>query len=110
MNDIIVDERDMRFYKAEGDPDFSPERNAWVVEQAMLAHEKKLKEKEKEHTDGIEYRTNAVASYLKHVANGKEANVDKYFGRRELAKLRGRDIQEEILKRVEFQKTGIYRP
>jgi len=78
------------------DPDFSPARNRAVVEKTIKKMDKMQKEKLKDYTNQIRDRSSAVASFFKHVNNGKHNNILKYFGKRELARLRGEDIANQL--------------
>ena len=64
------------------DPDFSPAKNNAVVEGTIKKMDKMQKAKLRDYTDQIRDRSSAVASFLKHVNNGKNDNVLKYFGKR----------------------------
>lgn len=75
---------------------FSPERNKEVIEQSIVKSKLLLERRQRDYIEQIRERADAVASYLKRVANGMEMNVDQYFGRRELARLRGEKIVQEL--------------
>lgn len=79
------------YFLPEGDAGFSPERNRAIVEGVIAKHEKRMLQARKDHVEGVAERSEAVVSFLKHVAQGGHDNIDKYFGRVELARLRGED-------------------
>ena len=78
------------------DPDFSPARNKAVIDGTIKKMDKMQKKKLTEYTDQIRERSHAVASFFKHVNQGKHNNVFNYFGKRELARLRGEDIANQL--------------
>ena len=75
---------------------FSPERNKAVIEQTIAKSKLMQERKNKDYVEQVRERSDAVATFLKSVAMGKVANIERYFGRRELARLRGQQIIEEI--------------
>lgn len=92
-------------YGVTEDADFSAKRNKEVIDRTIKKMELRKAQKEKEYVSSIRERAEAVASFLKHVNNGKDNNVVKYFGRREIARLRGEDIATKI-KASLFTKNG----
>jgi len=100
-----IQQQDFKYMyeKPEGDIGFSPERNRQVVANVIKktkAHEAQLK---KEYMENVEERVDASVSFLKALARGKYNSSDphtaamKYFGRRELARLRGEEIRRELM-------------
>lgn len=87
------------------DPDFSAKRNQKIIEGTIRKSALRRAQKEKEYVNSIKERSEAVASFLKHVNDGKHNNVVNYFGRRELARLRGEDISTQIRAKL-FSKDG----
>lgn len=78
------------------DPDFSPARNKATIERTIKKMDQMQKKKLKDYTNQIRERSSAVASFFKHVNQGKHNNIFKYFGKRELARLRGEDIANQL--------------
>ena len=92
MNTKISPE-DWKFVPVEPDPDFSEEHNRKVIAETIRKSERARRMKEKEHGNKIDERAQAIAKYLKDVeSNGASSNLVKYFGRKELARLRGEEI------------------
>ena len=89
-----------RKYGVFQDPDFSAKRNKAIVERTIRKTDMMQKRKQKEYDDLLGERTTAVASFLKHVGRGKHNNVVTYFGRRELARLRGEDIATQLKAKI----------
>ena len=85
-----------KWYNEKPEEGFSPDRNKKVIEDSI---KKAQIMRQRKHTDFIEQlreRSDAVVSYLKRVEMGMEKDVESYFGRQELARLRGQKIVEEI--------------
>jgi len=87
------------------DPNFSPERNKAIIDETIRANEQNVLRKRKEYDEAISERAEAVASYLNHLKNGKSSTVEKYFGRRMLAQLRGDDIRQKLMNAYAAQKS-----
>lgn len=85
-----------KFYKKDGNATFVANRNKSLVDEVIREAELNRKRKAKAYTEQIRERSDAVATFLKAVDRGKVANVDRYFGRKELARLRGEQIIAEI--------------
>ena len=80
----------------EGDADFNEERNRMVIAETIkkgkLWHAKQSRDYEQKTKE----RTEAVAAYLKNVTQGGVNDIGKYFGRREMARLRGEEILSKL--------------
>lgn len=89
---------DKPFLKGQADPGFSPERNKAIVEQTIVQYEKMRAKKLKEVDDLYAERADAVLMYLKAIDSGKNVSTaERYFGRRELARLRGDEIRQRLM-------------
>ena len=94
--DIDINSEDYRrFYIKKPDGNFSPRYNEHVVETTIKKHENNLKRKRKEMVDAIAERSDAVATYLTSL-RFSESPVEQYFGKRELARLRGEKIVQHL--------------
>ena len=88
---------DEKFVPIAPDPDFDPEHNKRVIQNIIRKTLENKKRIEKENLEGIKERTKAIAQYISSLEQGgKSSSIESYFGRRELARLRG----EEILQRI----------
>jgi hypothetical protein len=87
-------------YGVDKDPNFSAKRNQMIINRTIMKTDLAKMRKEKEYTESIRERSEAVASFLSHVNEGKHNDVVKYFGRRELARLRGEDIATQIKAKI----------
>ena len=80
----------------EGDADFSPERNVEVIANIIKKTDKMRRQKSREFQTGLRERNEATAQYLKALEGGASTNAEKYFGRRELARLRGEEVLNKL--------------
>ena len=107
MTDVTKAQKDdyQRFFIK--DPQgFSPERNKAIIEQSIKDYEAMRAQKIKERGDEYIERADAVVTYLKHLSQGHgngNANMMEYFGRKNLAYLRGEQIRAEIMKDLSFK-------
>ena len=83
-----------KFYIEKGDPGFSPERNKSVIERTIKSYETFRKKKQKEYKDAVGERTDALATYLTSLKSGTP--LEAYFGKREMARLRGERIVQNL--------------
>ena len=97
MNPLTQDDNLLTFkYGVKQDPFFSVEKNNQTIARTIAKCEKRRVDKMKLWDDTLRERSEAIASFLKHVDSGRNNNVDNYFGRTELARLRGEDILTQI--------------
>jgi len=96
------------YQKPDGDVGFDLEHNRRVIEETIKKTKKREKELRKQYMEQVEDRVDASIYFLKALAKGKYNSSDpttaamKYFGRQELARLRGEEIKEKLL--AEMQK------
>ena len=78
---------------------FSAERNKAIIEDSIQKYDKTRAQKLKIALGHYEERADAVVSFIKSVDRGKGAqgNLEKYFGRKALAYLRGEQIRETLM-------------
>ena len=91
-----------RFFQQEPDG-FSPERNKYIVEKTIEDYDKKRAERMKEAVEKYEERATAIAAWLGHTMlehEGAGHDMEKYFGKRMLAHLRGEQIREELMSKL----------
>jgi len=88
-------------FNSQGDPDFNPVRNKYIIDKTIKDYELNQKRKMKDYEKVLRERTDAVACYLtsEHGA-GSGKSVERYFGRKLLNKL----IGEELLERIRLRK------
>jgi len=91
------------YQKPDGDIGFSVEHNRRVIAETIKKNKENEKRLKKEYLENVEERIDASTYFLKALANSKYASSDphtqalKYFGRRELARLRGEQIKQELM-------------
>lgn len=85
-----------KFYKPSGDVGFSPARNRKIVEDTIATYEKERERRQKLFGEQMDERSDAVSYFLKAIDRGKTTTALKYFGKRELARLRGEEILGEL--------------
>src|SRR3990167_411641 len=89
--------------KPDGDPGFNPMRNKQIIEDTIKKTDKRIMQLKKEYSEQVEERDDAVSYYLKSLMRHKTYASDPrkaaeyYFGRKELARLRGDEIREQIM-------------
>ena len=76
-----------------GDPGFDPEHNKRVIAETIKWTEDNRRKKDREYSEQARQRASAITSYLFNLSQGKGVSkIDEYFGKRELARLRGEEI------------------
>ena len=97
MSDI-VEEKDFKFIPKDPDLNFSVEHNRKVIAQTIKENKIRQKMLDKEYMEGIEERTDAATYFLRALERGKYSSLSpqekaiKYFGRKELTRLRGNEL------------------
>lgn len=96
-----IDEIDWAKTPVDPDPDFDADHNKRVVDDVIKHTDKMIREKKATHKKDLQDRSWALSKYLKSLDNGgKESDMAKYFGRRELARLQGERIMEKLKKEL----------
>lgn len=85
-----------KWFKEGGDIGFSPKRNKTIIENSIKKYEKTRFDKAMAYIGQIRERASAVESYLTYVNKGGSNTVEKYFGKKEMARLRGEDIANQL--------------
>lgn len=88
---------DMRFFV--NDKNYDEAKNRAVIEKTITDYEKMRSEKGRQYDDAYGERSQAVVMYLKHLDQGGKgsSNLMRYFGKRELARLRGDVIRQKLM-------------
>lgn len=92
------DDRDRYLIKGEVslDGDALARHNKAVIEETIEKYERDRAIRQKLFAEQLEERSDAVSSFLKAKDKGYEGDSLRYFGKRELARLRGQQIVEKI--------------
>ena len=107
-----IQKEDFKFVPKDAEVGFSVERNRQVIEDSIAKTDKRIAQLKKEYSEQIEERVDAASYFLKKLTQHKTYTSDPtkaaeyYFGRRELAKLRGEDIKQQIMAELR-QNAGI---
>lgn len=97
----MLDQRDWKFVPVDPDPNFSEERNKQVIAETIETNERLRKRRQREFGSRIREKSEAVAQYLDDVVKGKtSSSVEKYFGKKELTRLRGEEIINKLKGRL----------
>lgn len=86
-----------KWYLPNGDKDFNPEKNKAIIQKTIDKTDRLRKQKDKEYREAVAERADAAASYL-FSPKGAQSNkaIEKYFGKKELARLRAEDILTKL--------------
>lgn len=88
-----ISKQDFKFVPVDPDPNFDPEHNKKVIEDSIKANELLRARKKRESDEKVKERTTAISQYLSDVNRGAtKSGVLDYFGRHEIARLRGEEI------------------
>ena len=94
----MVAPEDRKFILETPDDGFSPERNKFIIEKSIKDYEAMRAKKMKAHDDAYAERADAIATYLNGLAmGGRSSSIEKYFGKRTLAYLRGDEIRQKLM-------------
>ena len=76
---------------------FNPKRNKEILEGTILKYEKRREEKNRAYKDLVRERVEAITDYLFSPRGaGMRNSIERYFGKTELARLRGEDILTKL--------------
>lgn len=100
-----IAEEDIQYFNEKPSSGFSPEKNQATIDRTIAKYKAYYAKRQKEYDEGIKVRTDALASYLKHL-NYKGTPVEKYFGKKTLAELQGRKIMSRIFRTAQGQKAA----
>lgn len=88
---------DRRFWPDKPDIGFSPERNKKIIEGTIKKYEANRVKKLKFFKKALGERVDAAASYLTgRYGAHRSKPIEKYFTKRYLAELRGKEIVDEL--------------
>ena len=94
---------DRKFWSKTAEPGFSVAKNRWIINNTIKKYEKNRQKKMAEFTDALIERTDAAATYLCGMQGvARSRPIEQYFGKQELAHLRGQDIQNMLARQQEM--------
>lgn len=85
-----------KYFVEKGDPGFNPARNKFIVEKTIADMDKKVAAKNKQYTEGIRERADAIGTYLRSRTAESSTPIEKYFGKRWMTYLRGQKIMRVL--------------
>jgi len=89
--------QDWDYVPKDADPDFDPARNKRIIEETIKKSAAHRRKKNREFEAGVKERSEAIANYVESLKQGsRDMGIEKYFGRKHLAYLQGKDIMERI--------------
>ena len=89
--------RDYDKYYVKKPKEFSPERNRAIIDQTIREYEETLEKRRMEQQENLAERIDAAASYIMYLEKGGGSPAEKYFGKKELARLQGRRILQKYI-------------
>ena len=93
----LIQPQDLKYVNVDPDPNFDPEHNRAVIEKTIKDNEKLVKTRNEQALEGVKERNNALAIYLRSLnQGGKATDHEKFFGRKYLAYLRGKEIMNNL--------------
>lgn len=102
-----VHKLDHKYVPKDPEKGFSADRNNKIIDEVIEESERIWQAKRREHNAQLAERTDAVATYLTSIAQGgKTTSIEKYFGKKHLAYLRGQEIISKIQKSLSVVKGG----
>lgn len=100
----LISPQDLKYVSVDPDPNFDPLQNMAVIEKTIKDNEKLVKARNKEAVDGVKERINATAVYLRSInQGGKSTDREKFFGKKYLAYLRGKEVMSNIKQQMMLQ-------
>src|SRR3990167_9236330 len=100
----LISPQDLKYVSVDPSLDFDPLHNIAVIEKTIKDNEKLVKGRNRESEEGVKERINATAIYLRSInQGGKSTNKDKFFGKRYLAYLRGKEVMDNIKQQMMLQ-------
>ena len=100
----LIQPQDLKYVKIDPDPEFDSEHNKRVIEKTIKDNEKLVKARNREFDEKSKERTNAVAIYLRSLnQGGKTTDHEKFFGKKYLTYLRGKEIMEKLKGQMAIQ-------
>ena len=94
-----IHKKDFKFMEQNpyGDSDFDAEHNHRVIAEVDEWNDVMERKRDRDYKRKTQERTNAVTSYLTNISQGKGiTDIERYFGRRYLAYLRGQQIVNQL--------------
>ena len=102
-----IQRKDWKFVNADPDPDFDADHNKRVIAKTIKKNEAYRRKKKRAYKEKVDERAEAISTYIQSLKQGgRESDINKYFGRREMARLRGEEIMNKLNKLKKNGKAG----
>ena len=102
-----VIEANKKYYKAKPDAGFSLARNKQIIADSIKNYEANRAKRKKEYAEKVDERSDAIATYFQHLNNKNHTPLERYFGKRELARLQGKKFYEKMSNgRIKFEEVN----
>ena len=94
----LISPQDWEFMEVNpyGDAGFNPEHNKRVIKDTIKKQDAKYRKQKRDFSEKTRERTQAAGMFLQNLTQGEGLNAQEYFGRRELARLRGEEVLERL--------------
>lgn len=107
MKPFKVHKKDYKYVPKDVASGFDAERNKRIIDEVIEETDRVRARKKREFTEQLKERTDAVATYLHSIEQGgSTSNILRYFGRKHLSYLRGKQILEKIQAGLTVVKNG----
>ena len=98
------------FFKEDGDENFNPERNKAIIAETIRKSTENKRKILKIEEDRIRERVDAVTTYIYSRFAEGNMPIEKYFGKRYLAHLRGMKIADTLKSKLQNRQRQVYLP
>ena len=96
-----VNRADWDLVPVDPDPDFSPEHNRKVIAETIRKNDLLQKKRRAEYNAKIDEKAADLAFYIKGIdQGGRTTDINKYFGKAHIAKMRGIEIRNQIMSQM----------
>lgn len=109
-----IQQKDFKYVPKDPNFGFDPEKNRRVIAETIADNKRREQALKKEYLENVEEKVDAGVYFLKKLTTGAYESLTpheaalKYFGSKELARLRGEEIKQELMARMSI-KSGIIR-
>ena len=98
------------YFVEEGEPGFNPAHNKHVIASTIKKTNQMRALRNRQYEDNVRERVDAVMTYAKSRLVYGSTPVEKYFGKRQLAHLRGQQIVDIIKSKIAGRQGNVYLP
>jgi hypothetical protein len=88
--------KDLEKYYIKNPENFSEERNKYIIDSTIREYEETRKKRRAKQEEDLAERIDAATYYLMKLEKSGDTPAERYFGKRELARLRGQKISQSL--------------